>query len=198
MAKAIEGAKKFFLPDHTVDYFIWTDLPSDPDIIRQKMAEAYLRTGEAKASVTRFRAAALSEALDTSVRTRHAHYRTAAFTSSPHFTVRTTVTRHRAAALIVTSLQLAAGTAGRYRFAVLHSAPVALTSRHHDARPVAVLLVVPELAARDMNGFARSATLVLVITAAAAGSRGVPLPGPTLRIVAARFTWQAASARVYQ
>ena len=27
IAKAIEGAKKFFLPDHQVDYFIWSDLP---------------------------------------------------------------------------------------------------------------------------------------------------------------------------
>ena len=29
IAKAIEGAKKFFLPDHQVDYFVWTDMPTE-------------------------------------------------------------------------------------------------------------------------------------------------------------------------
>ena len=27
IAKTIEGAKKFFLPDHRVDYFVWSDMP---------------------------------------------------------------------------------------------------------------------------------------------------------------------------
>ena len=51
IAKTIEGAKKFFLPDHQVDYFVWSDLPNNSEIIRQKLAESFLKTGEAKASM---------------------------------------------------------------------------------------------------------------------------------------------------
>ena len=51
ITKVIEGAKKFFLPEHQVDYFVWSDLPDNPEIIKQKLAESYLKTGEAKASV---------------------------------------------------------------------------------------------------------------------------------------------------
>jgi hypothetical protein len=51
MPKVIEGAKQFFLPGHQVDYFAWSDLPDNPEIIRQKLAESYLRLGQAKASV---------------------------------------------------------------------------------------------------------------------------------------------------
>ena len=49
--KAIDGSKKYFLPDHQVDYFIWSDLPDNPNIIKQKLAEQSLKVGEAKASV---------------------------------------------------------------------------------------------------------------------------------------------------
>ena len=51
IAKTIEGAKKFFLPEHQVDYFIWSDIPSNPEVIKQKIAEDLLKRGEAKASV---------------------------------------------------------------------------------------------------------------------------------------------------
>src|SRR3990167_8052781 len=51
MPKAVEGAKQFFLPDHKVDYFIWSDLPDNPEVVKQKIAESFLKTGEAKASV---------------------------------------------------------------------------------------------------------------------------------------------------
>jgi len=49
--KAIEGSKKFFLPEHQIDYFIWSDLPKDASIIKQKLAEGYLKTGLARASI---------------------------------------------------------------------------------------------------------------------------------------------------
>ena len=51
IANAIEGAKKFFLPEHQVDYFVLSDVPQNPELIKQKLAENYLRTGEANASV---------------------------------------------------------------------------------------------------------------------------------------------------
>jgi len=51
MPKVIEGAKKFFLPGHKVDYFVWSDLPDNSGVIKQKLVESYLKTGEAKASV---------------------------------------------------------------------------------------------------------------------------------------------------
>ena len=57
--RAIEGARKFFLPDHQVDYFIWSDLPDNPEVIKQKLAEGYLKTGEAKASVINSSSAAI-------------------------------------------------------------------------------------------------------------------------------------------
>ena len=50
ISKTIEGAKKFFLPDHQVDYFIWSDIPNNPEAIKQKIAEDLLTKGEAKAS----------------------------------------------------------------------------------------------------------------------------------------------------
>lgn len=57
--KVIEGAKKFFLPNHQVDYFLWSDLPKDPEIIKQKLAEGYLKIGQAKASVINSSSAAI-------------------------------------------------------------------------------------------------------------------------------------------
>lgn len=51
MPRAIEGAKKFFLPDHQVDYFMWSDLPKDVALVKQRVAEGLLKRGEAKASV---------------------------------------------------------------------------------------------------------------------------------------------------
>lgn len=51
IAKTIEGARKFFLPDHQVDYFIWSDIPEKPEAIKQQLAEDLLKRGEAKASV---------------------------------------------------------------------------------------------------------------------------------------------------
>lgn len=59
MPKAIEGAKKFFLPDHNVDYFIWSDLPDNPELIKQKLAESYLKFGEAKTSIINSSSAAI-------------------------------------------------------------------------------------------------------------------------------------------
>ena len=59
MVKAVEGAKKFFLPEHQVDYFIWSDLPDNPEAIKQKLAENYLQTGEAKASIINSSSAAI-------------------------------------------------------------------------------------------------------------------------------------------
>lgn len=51
ISKAVEGAKRFFLPDHKVDYFVWSDIPESPEMIRQKYAENLLANGEAKYSV---------------------------------------------------------------------------------------------------------------------------------------------------
>lgn len=51
ISKTIEGARKFFLPDHQVDYFIWSDIPENPEEIKQKLAENLLQRGEAKYSV---------------------------------------------------------------------------------------------------------------------------------------------------
>lgn len=51
ISKAVEGARKFFLPDHKVDYFIWSDIPENPEVIRQQIAENMLKRGEAKHSV---------------------------------------------------------------------------------------------------------------------------------------------------
>ena len=59
IVKAIDGAKKFFLPGHKVDYFVWSDLPNNPEVIKQKIAEGYLKTGEAKASVINSSSAAI-------------------------------------------------------------------------------------------------------------------------------------------
>src|SRR3990167_9224405 len=59
IAKAIEGAKKFFLPYHQVDYFVWSDLPENSEVIKQKIAESYLKTGEAKASIINSSSAAI-------------------------------------------------------------------------------------------------------------------------------------------
>ena len=51
IVKAIEGAKRFFLPDHKVDYFVWSDIPNNSQDITQKFAEDLLKRGEAKTSV---------------------------------------------------------------------------------------------------------------------------------------------------
>ncbi|MEK6880427.1 MAG: hypothetical protein AABY22_12495 [Nanoarchaeota archaeon] len=59
MPKAIGGAKQFLLPDHRIDYFIWSDLPDNLDIVKQKIAESFLKTGEAKASVINASSAAI-------------------------------------------------------------------------------------------------------------------------------------------
>jgi hypothetical protein len=59
ISKAIEGAKKFFLPDHQVDYFLWSDVPSNPELIKQKIAEGYLQRGEVKASLINSSSAAI-------------------------------------------------------------------------------------------------------------------------------------------
>ena len=59
ISKAIAGAKKFFLPDHQVDYFVWSDVPENPQLIQQKLAESYLRTGEARASMINSSSAAI-------------------------------------------------------------------------------------------------------------------------------------------
>jgi len=39
--KAIDGSKKYFLPDHQVDYFIWSDLPDNPNIIKQNLLNSH-------------------------------------------------------------------------------------------------------------------------------------------------------------
>lgn len=51
IARAIGGARQFFLPDHQVDYFVWSDIPENPQDINQKIAEDMLKSGEANYSV---------------------------------------------------------------------------------------------------------------------------------------------------
>lgn len=51
ISKTVEGAKKFFLPDHQVDYFIWSDIPKKPEAITQQLAEYLLKIGQAQYSV---------------------------------------------------------------------------------------------------------------------------------------------------
>lgn len=51
IARAIGGAKQFFLPDHNVDYFVWSDIPERPEEITQKIAEDLLQKGQAQSSV---------------------------------------------------------------------------------------------------------------------------------------------------
>lgn len=51
ISKTIAGARQFFLPDHQVDYFLWSDIPDKPEIIQQKIAEDLLKSGQAQYSV---------------------------------------------------------------------------------------------------------------------------------------------------
>lgn len=51
ISKTIKGAKQFFLPEHNVDYFVWSDIPEKPKDITQQIAEDLLKRGQAKYSV---------------------------------------------------------------------------------------------------------------------------------------------------
>lgn len=45
-AKAmVDGARTFFLPGHETDFLFWTDIPENPQEVRQKMTQAFVERG---------------------------------------------------------------------------------------------------------------------------------------------------------